>query len=199
MIAAFVRKNLQATIERLNRREIFSCEFYQARNMDAAKKSVEDGGSFSHIIFDIAYFDGDIDAGLELLSRFSATTTAIMIVVNDDVNFGLAVKQEALKRGVKPSNIISGTGAAFGKALLEILIRDHVVIDDATSVPEIYRLSARQRLWPLSSPALSQHYRHQQRIMSRLQSRELEPVWAVRPKQCRYYCISAARALTPHW
>lgn len=93
MIAAFVRKNLQATIERLNRREIFSCEFYQARNMDAAKKSVEDGGSFSHIIFDIAYFDGDIDAGLELLSRFSATTTAIMIVVNDDVNFGLAVKQ----------------------------------------------------------------------------------------------------------
>lgn len=136
MIAAFVRKNLQATIERLNRREIFSCEFYQARNMDAAKKSVEDGGSFSHIIFDIAYFDGDIDAGLELLSRFSATTTAIMIVVNDDVNFGLAVKQEALKRGVKPSNIISGTGAAFGKALLEILIRDHVVIDDATSVPE---------------------------------------------------------------
>ena len=118
MIAAFVRKNLQATIERLNRREIFSCEFYQARNMDAAKKSVEDGGSFSHIIFDIAYFDGDIDAGLELLSRFSATTTAIMIVVNDDVNFGLAVKQEALKRGVKPSNIISGTGAAFGKALL---------------------------------------------------------------------------------
>lgn len=136
MIAAFVQKNLQATIERLNRREIFSCEFYQVRNMDAAKKSVEDGGSFSHIIFDIAYFDGDIDAGLELLSRFSATTTAIMIVVNDDVNFGLAVKQEALKRGVKPSNIISGTGAAFGKALLEILIRDHVVIDDATSVPE---------------------------------------------------------------
>ena len=173
MIAAFVQKNLQATIERLNRREIFSCEFYQVRNMDAAKKSVEDGGSFSHIIFDIAYFDGDIDAGLELLSRFSATTTAIMIVVNDDVNFGLAVKQEALKRGVKPSNIISGTGAAFGKA--------------------------RQRLWPLSSPALSQHYRHQQRIMSRLQSQELEPVWAVRPKQCRYYCISAARALTPHW
>ena len=100
MIAAFVQKNLQATIERLNRREIFSCEFYQVRNMDAAKKSVEDGGSFSHIIFDIAYFDGDIDAGLELLSRFSATTTAIMIVVNDDVNFGLAVKQEALKRGV---------------------------------------------------------------------------------------------------
>ena len=85
MIAAFVRKNLQATIERLNRREIFSCEFYQARNMDAAKKSVEDGGSFSHIIFDVAvkirFFNYNMAEASAILYLTSLILTATSMLV----------------------------------------------------------------------------------------------------------------------
>lgn len=139
MIAALVRADIGQAIERLNRRNIFECNFIRAKNTEAARKQIEDGGSYSHIIIDMAYFAGDIDTGLDLVGRLTKTLTGTVVAVVDNSVVSLSVLDDTLKAGVKPDNIIniSGNPARLNKCLLEILLRDRVVLESDIPALEV--------------------------------------------------------------
>lgn len=131
MIAALVRPDTKQAIELLNRRNIFDCNFIYAKNIEGARKQIEDGGSYSHIIIDMAYFAGDIDTGLDLVDRLAKTLTGTVIAVVDNSVVSMSVLDDTLAAGVRPDNIINITGnpARLKKRLLDILLRDKVVLE----------------------------------------------------------------------
>lgn len=150
MIAAFVTDATEQALRQLNRRGIYECVYLQAKTVDAARKLVEDGECYSHILIDLNYFNGgDVDAALDLAERLLQAAASALVVVVPDMDFGKVIMQDIKKVGVQAHNIISGSASQFKKQFLELLLRDGVVKDPPADTTNAFAFYEPDTPYPL--------------------------------------------------
>lgn len=127
MIAVSASQSIKDSIRQLNRRNLFEISEIDAHTPAELAEELETG-NYQYAVFDLLYFNGDIDLGLNLIRRLVETRPELtLIVISESLEEDSLFVSDVLKAGVPKEHVITSRQAGLRQQLLEIFLADDIL------------------------------------------------------------------------
>lgn len=127
MVAVIASQSIRESVQQLNRRNLFEVQGLDGHTPAELATELE-AGNYQYAIFDLLYFSGDVDLGLNFICRILETRPELtLIVVSDSLEEDSLFVEDVIKAGVPEEHIITNRQAGLRQQLLEIFLADDIL------------------------------------------------------------------------
>lgn len=127
MIAVVASQSIRESVRQLNRRNLFEVQDIDGHSPAELAAELE-AGNYQYAVFDLLYFSGDVDLGLNFIYRILETRPELtLIVVSDSLHEDSLFVEDVVKAGVPKAHIITNRQAGLRQQLLEIFLADDIL------------------------------------------------------------------------